>query len=109
MYRCTICNADNKPDYMFNDEKCMDCVTELEWQSKEEQESYLEPYQDEQSYLLQLLRPVSYTGLSMVLFIFIYRRIYMRYISKDGWFAIILTCAFVYFPVRMIASVWFGV
>jgi len=47
MYRCIICNADNKPDYMFNDEKCMDCVTELEWQSKEEQESYLEPYQDE--------------------------------------------------------------
>jgi hypothetical protein len=32
---------------MFNDEKCMDCVTELEWQNKEEQESYLEPYKDE--------------------------------------------------------------
>ena len=33
----------------------------------------------------------------------------MRYISKEGWFALFLTCAFVYFPVRMIASVWFGV
>jgi len=33
----------------------------------------------------------------------------MRYISKDGWLAIILACAFVYFPVRMIASVFFGI
>ena len=47
MYRYTICNADNKPDYMFNDEKCMDCVTELEWQDKEEYQSYTEGYQDE--------------------------------------------------------------
>jgi hypothetical protein len=38
MYRCTICNADNKPDYMFNDSKCMDCVTELEWQKEEHKE-----------------------------------------------------------------------
>jgi len=32
---------------MFNDSKCMDCVTELEWQDKEEHQSYMEGYQDE--------------------------------------------------------------
>ena len=100
MYRCTICNADNKPDYMFNDEKCMDCVTELEWQSKEEQESYLEPYQDEQWDMGTIIR----TNL--------YRTMYrvdnaMRYISKHGWLYIIVILAGLYFPARAIAFwVW---
>ena len=100
MYRCTICNADNKPDYMFNDEKCMDCVTELEWQSKEEQESYLEPYQDEQLDMGTIIRTS------------IYRTMYrvdnaMRYISKHGWLYIIVILAGLYFPARAITFwVW---
>ena len=33
----------------------------------------------------------------------------MRYFSSHGWLAIFLFCAFIYFPVRMIASVFFGI
>ena len=100
MYRCTICNADNKPDYMFNDSKCMDCVTELEWQDKEEHYSYREPYQDEQ------------WDMGTIIHTSIYRTMYrvdnaMRYISKHGWLYIIVILAGLYFPARAITFwVW---
>ena len=32
-----------------------------------------------------------------------------KYISKEGWLALFMVCAFTYFPVRTIASVWFGI
>ena len=102
MYRCTICNADNKPDYMFNDSKCMDCVTELEWQSKEEQESYLEPYQDEQWDMGTILRTSVYRTMYRVDNV-------MRYISKDGWLLILITLAGLYFPARAIVFWGWGI
>ena len=102
MYRCTICNADNKPDYMFNDSKCMDCVTELEWQDKEEHYSYREPYQDEQ------------WDMGAYIYLPVYRLMYrvdnvMRYISKDGWLFILITLAGLYFPARAIVFWGWGI
>ena len=102
MYRCTICNADNKPDYMFNDSKCMDCVTELEWQEKEEYLAYTEGYQDEQ------------WDMGTIIHTSIYRTMHrvdnaMRYISKDGWLLILITLAGLYFPARAIVFWGWGI
>ena len=46
-YQCNDCGTYNKPDYMFNEKKCMDCVT-------------LEEAEERGVQLCGLLYPLSY-------------------------------------------------
>ena len=47
MYKCESCNSNTKADYMFNEIKCMDCVTLEEAEAKEWQEGCAEARQEQ--------------------------------------------------------------
>ena len=47
MYKCEVCNSNTKADYMFNEIKCMDCVTLEEAEARDWQEGCAEARQEQ--------------------------------------------------------------